>query len=160
VRLPKTRTGPNAEPGQWGPNQGNGVEYKQSIIGGSRATGPPPGGVVRRQRAPAAPAVGPHKSKRPASPCVTVSPCRPRLHPSEKCQLFRLDPFVSKVEDRSFTATTDVTTDVSLCSVFVSVLLTPSADGPFALQWANHDGGDATGPTLKKGSWMRISAVS
>jgi hypothetical protein len=55
-----------------------------------------------------------------------------------------------KVEDGSFTAVTDVTTDVSLCSVFVSVLLIPSADGTFAVQWANQDGGGATGPTLKK----------
>jgi hypothetical protein len=65
----------------------------------------------------------------------------------------------AKVEDGSFTATTDVTTDVSLCSVFVSVLLTPSTDGTFALQWANQDGGDATGPTLLKGSWMRVAGV-
>jgi len=65
-----------------------------------------------------------------------------------------------KVEDGSFTAVTDVTTDVSLCSVFVSVLVTPSADGSFALQWANQDDGDATGPTLLKGSWMRASMIA
>ena len=34
-----------------------------------------------------------------------------------------------------------------------------SADGTFALQRANQDGGDATGPTLKQGSWMRAAAV-
>jgi len=43
--------------------------------------------------------------------------------------------------------------------VFVSVLLTPSADGTFALQWANQDGGGGTGPTLKKGSWMRANVT-
>jgi hypothetical protein len=64
-----------------------------------------------------------------------------------------------KVEDGSFTAVTDTTTAASLCSVFVSVLLTPSADGTFALQWANKAGGGATGPTLKKGSWMRAAVV-
>jgi hypothetical protein len=64
-----------------------------------------------------------------------------------------------KVEDGSFTATTDVTTAASLCSVFLSVVLTPNADGTFALQWANQDGGGATGPTLKKGSWMRVAVV-
>ncbi len=64
-----------------------------------------------------------------------------------------------KVEDGSFTAVTDVASAASLCSVFVSVLLTPSADGTFALQWANQGGGGATGPTLKKGSWMRVRAV-
>lgn len=64
-----------------------------------------------------------------------------------------------KVEDGSFSATTDVSTAASLCSVFVSVLLTPSADGTFALRWANQDGGGATGPALKKGSWMRVAVV-
>ena len=34
-----------------------------------------------------------------------------------------------------------------------------SADGTFALQWANQTGGGATGPTLKKGSWMRMAVV-
>jgi hypothetical protein len=64
-----------------------------------------------------------------------------------------------KVEDSSFTAVTDTTTAASLCSVFVPVLLTPSADGTFALQWANQNSGGAAGPTLKKGSWMRVAAV-
>jgi hypothetical protein len=64
-----------------------------------------------------------------------------------------------KLEDGSFTATTDVTSAASYCSVFVSALLTPSADGTFALQWANQDSGDATGPTLKKGSWMRMAVL-
>ena len=64
-----------------------------------------------------------------------------------------------EVEDGSFTLGTDITTATSLCSVFVSVLLTPSADGTFALRWANQDGGGATGPTLKKGSWMRMAAI-
>jgi hypothetical protein len=62
-----------------------------------------------------------------------------------------------KVEDGAFTAVTDVASAASLCSVFVSVLLTSSADGAVALRWANQDGGDGTGPTLKKGSWMRVS---
>ncbi len=62
-----------------------------------------------------------------------------------------------KVEDGAFTTVTDVASAASLCSVFVSVLLTPSADGAFALQWADQDGGGATGPTLKKGSWMRVA---
>jgi len=39
-------------------------------------------------------------------------------------------------------------------------LETPSADGTFGLQWANQDGGGATGPTLKKGSWMRVGVGS
>ncbi len=64
-----------------------------------------------------------------------------------------------KVEDGSFTAVTDVASAASLCSVFVSVLLTPSADGTLALQWANQAGGGATGPTLKKGSWLRLSSL-
>jgi len=46
-----------------------------------------------------------------------------------------------KVEDAGFTAATDTTAAASLCSVFVSVLLTPSADGTFALRWANQEGG-------------------
>ena len=57
-----------------------------------------------------------------------------------------------KVEDGSFTAVTDTTTAASLCQVFVSALLTPSADGTFVLQWANQDSGGVTGPTLKKGA--------
>jgi len=65
-----------------------------------------------------------------------------------------------KVEDGSFTAVTDVASAASLCSVFVSALLTPGADGTFALQWANQDGGGATGPTLKKGSWMTRAVVA
>lgn len=64
-----------------------------------------------------------------------------------------------KVEDDTFTAVTDVASAASLCSVFVSVLLTPSADGTFALRWANQDGGGATGPTLKKGSWIRVTII-
>jgi len=51
----------------------------------------------------------------------------------------------------SFVAVTDVTTAASLCSVFVSVQLTPTTDGTFALQWAD---------PLKKGGWMRLSAIS
>jgi len=39
----------------------------------------------------------------------------------------------------SFTAVTDTTTAASLGSAFVSVLLTPSADGTFAVQRANQD---------------------
>jgi len=46
-----------------------------------------------------------------------------------------------KVEDGGSTAVTDTTMTASFCSVFVSVLLTPVADGTFALQWANQDGG-------------------
>jgi hypothetical protein len=64
-----------------------------------------------------------------------------------------------KVEDGSFTTVTDVASAASLCSVFVSVLLTPSADGTFTLRWSNQDGGGATGPTLKKGSWMRATGM-
>jgi hypothetical protein len=56
-----------------------------------------------------------------------------------------------KLEDGSFTAITDVTTDMSLCSVFVSAMLAPSADGTFALQCSNQDGGDATGPKAREG---------
>ena len=64
-----------------------------------------------------------------------------------------------EVEDGSFTAVTDVASAASLCSMFVSVLLTPGADGTFALQWANQAGGGGTGPTLEKGSWMRVAVV-
>ena len=52
-----------------------------------------------------------------------------------------------------------VASAASLCSVFVSVSPTPTPDGTFALQWANQAGGGATGPTLEKGSWMRVNVI-
>ena len=62
-------------------------------------------------------------------------------------------------EVTAFTTRTDSNSDAAMCQVRTTIILTPSADGSIALRWAKETGGGASGPTLKKGSWMRVAAV-
>ncbi len=58
----------------------------------------------------------------------------------------------------SFTTRTDSNSGSAMCQFRSSIVLAPSADGNLALRWANETGGGASGPTLKKGSWLRVRA--
>jgi len=62
-------------------------------------------------------------------------------------------------EATSFTVRTDSNSDAAMCQVRSSIVLTPSADGSIALCWAKETGGGTSGPTLKKGSWVRAKVV-
>ncbi len=62
-------------------------------------------------------------------------------------------------EAAAFTTRTDSNSGSAMCQFRSSIVLTPSADGSLALRWAKETGGDATGPTLKKGSWVRGAVV-
>ena len=46
-----------------------------------------------------------------------------------------------------------------MCQARTTIILTPSSDGSIVLRWAKETGGGATGPTLKKNSWVRASVV-
>jgi len=62
-------------------------------------------------------------------------------------------------EATSFTVRTDSNSGAAMCQVRSSIVLTPGADGSIALRWAKETGGGTSGPTLKKGSWVRASVV-
>ena len=62
-------------------------------------------------------------------------------------------------EATAFTTRTDSNSNAAMCQVRTTIILTPSADGNIALRWAKETGGGATGPTLKKGSWVRGTVV-
>ncbi len=63
-------------------------------------------------------------------------------------------------EATSFTVRTDSNSGAAMCQVRSSIILTPSADGSIALRWAKETGGGTSGPTLKKGSWVRATVVA
>ncbi len=62
-------------------------------------------------------------------------------------------------EATAFTTRTDSNSDAAICQVRTTIVLTPSADGSIALRWAKETGGGATGPTLKKNSWIRAALI-
>ncbi len=59
----------------------------------------------------------------------------------------------------SFTTRADSNSGSAMCQFQSSIVLTPSADGNIALRWAKETGGGASGPALKKNSWVRAVAV-